>query len=123
MGASSRDRNLVLLGAIVLVAGPFVAAGIRVVQTRHDFRYLWVALAAFVGATAVMSIGRASGRLPAAMSRLSAIAFVLAGLLSVLVARLVGARAMIPMIMVAIVYALFFTGSQVLYTLSRQRGI
>ena len=123
MGASSRSRNLMLLAAIVLAAGPFVAAGIRVVQRRNDFRYLWVALAAFVGATAVMSIGRAGGQLPRLMSRLSAIAFLASTLLAVLMARLLGARALIGIIMVAIVYALFFTGSQMLYTLSRQRGI
>src|SRR6476661_6406500 len=97
-----------LLAAIVLAAGPFVAAGIRVVQTRNDFRYLWVALAALVGATAVMSIGRASGRLPAGMSRWSAVAFLVATVLAVLAARLLGARALVGVILVAIVYALFF---------------
>jgi O-antigen/teichoic acid export membrane protein len=124
MAASYRSRNkLMLLAAIVLAVGPFAAAGIRVVQTRNDFRYLWVALAALVGATAVMSVARAGGQLQGRMSQLSAVAFLAATLFAVLVARLLGARAIIGIVLVAIVYAVFFTGSQVLYTLSRQREI
>jgi hypothetical protein len=122
MGESDSSRNkLMLFGALVLGAGPIVAALIRVVQTGTDFRYLWVALASFVGATAVMSIGRANGSGSNALSKLSVVAFLVATLMAVLAARLLGARALPGIVLVAIVYAIFFTGSQVLFSLSRRR--
>jgi hypothetical protein len=53
--------------------------------------------------------------------RLSAVAFLVSTLLAVLAARLLGASAAFGIWAVAIVFALFTTGGQALYSLSRPR--
>jgi hypothetical protein len=110
----------VVLGALLALA-PFVAALIRFIQTGTDVRYFGVALAAFLGALAVMLIGRAGTQSKNVVLRLAAIAFLVSTLLAVLAARLLGARAAFGIWAVAIVYALFTTAGQVLYSLSRPR--
>jgi hypothetical protein len=80
-----------------------------------------VALASFLGAFAVMLIGKARTQRKNVVLRLSAIAFLVSTLLAVLAARLLGASAAFGIWAVAIVYALFTTAGQVLYSLSRPR--
>jgi hypothetical protein len=93
---------------------------IRRIQSGNDMRYFWVALAGFLGALVVMLIGRARTQTRSVVLRLSAIAFFVSTLLAVLAARLLGASAF-GIWAVAVVFALFFTASQVLYSLSRPR--
>jgi MFS-type transporter involved in bile tolerance (Atg22 family) len=107
--------------AVALALAPFGAALIRLTQTGTDVRYFWVALAAFLGALAVMLIGRAGTQRKDVVLRLAAVTFLVATLLAVLAARLLGARAAFGIWAVAIVFALFFTASQLLYALSRPR--
>jgi glucose uptake protein GlcU len=110
----------VVLGALLALA-PFVAAMIRFTQTGTDVRYFWVALAAFLGALAVMLIGRASTQRKNVVLRLSLVAFAVSTLLAVLASRLAGANAAFGIWAVGIVYALFTTAGQALYSLSRPR--
>jgi glucose uptake protein GlcU len=110
----------VILGALLALA-PFVAALIRFTQTGTDVRYFWVALAALLGALAVMLIGRASTQRKNVVLRLSVIAFAVSTLLAVLASRLAGANAAFGIWAVAIVYALFTTAGQAVYSLSRPR--
>jgi hypothetical protein len=105
----------------LLALAPFVAAMIRFTQTGTDVRYFWVALAALLGALAVMLIGRASTQRKNVVLRLSVIAFAVSTLLAVLASRLAGANAAFGIWAVAIVYALFTTAGQALYSLSRPR--
>jgi hypothetical protein len=109
------SRATVLYAAVVFAAAPFVTALMRVRRTGYDWRYVWVALAAFAGAIAVMWIGKASRQTSAVVKRLAIVAFLVSTLLAVLMARLLGARAGAGIAAVGIVYAIFFTTSTVLY--------
>jgi hypothetical protein len=110
-----------LVFAVALAIAPFVAALIRFTNTGSDTRYFWVALAAFLGALAVMLIGRASIQRKNVVLRLSLVAFAVSTLLAVLASRLAGANAAFGIWAVAIVYALFTIAGQALYSLSRPR--
>jgi len=121
MASENRSRPFRVVLAVALALAPFGAALIRFIQTGTDFRYFWVALAAFFGALIVMLIGKAGTQQKSVVLRLSAIAFLVSTLLAVLAARLLGASAAFGVWAVAIVFALFFTASQVLYSLSRPR--
>src|SRR5712671_1173547 len=116
-----RSRPIRVVLAVALALAPFGAALIRFTQTRTDVRYFWVALAAFLGALGVMLIGKARTQRKGVVLRLSGIAFLVATLLAVLAARLLGASAAFGIWAVAIVFALFSTAGQVLYSLSRPR--
>jgi hypothetical protein len=118
---SDRSRPIRVAFAVALALAPFVAALIRFTQTRTDVRYFWVALAAFLGALIVMLIGRARTQTRKVVLRLSVVAFFVSTLLAVLAARLLGANAAFGIWAVAIVYALFTTAGQALYSLSRPR--
>jgi hypothetical protein len=118
---SDRSRPIRVAFAVALALAPFVAALIRFTQTRTDVRYFWVALASFLGALIVMLIGRARTQTRKVVLRLSVVAFFVSTLLAVLAARLLGANAAFGIWAVAIVYALFTTAGQALYSLSRPR--
>jgi len=110
-----------LVLAVALAVAPFVAALIRFSQTGTDVRYFWVALAAFLGAFTVLLIGKAGTQRKNVVLRLSVVAFAVSTLLAVLASRLAGANAAFGIWAVAIVYALFTTAGQTLYSLSRPR--
>jgi O-antigen/teichoic acid export membrane protein len=119
--SENRSRPIRVVLAVALAIAPFVAALIRFTQTGTDARYFWVALAAFLGPLVVLSIGRARTQRKDAVLRLAGIAFLVSTLLAVLAARLLGASATFGIWAVAIVYALFTTAGQVLFSLSRPR--
>ena len=118
-GSLRISRPMLLTAAILLAAAPFGVAVIRVLRTGNDVRYFWVALAAFVGAGLAMSIGRARADAGVTLFRLSLLTFAVSTIAAVSAARLLGARAVFGIWAVAIVFALFFTASQALYTISR----
>jgi hypothetical protein len=118
---SDRSRPIRVALAVALALAPFVAALIRFTQTRTDVRYFWVALASFLGALIVMLIGKAGTQRKDVVLRLSVVAFLVSTLLAVLAARLLGASAMFGIVAVAVVFALFTTAGQALYSLSRPR--
>jgi O-antigen/teichoic acid export membrane protein len=119
--SENRSRPIRVVLAVALAIAPFGAALIRFTQTGTDVRYFWVALAAFLGPLVVLSIGRARTQRKDAVLRLAGIAFLVSTLLAVLAARLLGASATFGIWAVAIVYALFTTAGQVLFSLSRPR--
>jgi glucose uptake protein GlcU len=121
MASEHRSRPIRVVLAVALALAPFGAALIRFTQTGTDLRYFWVALAAFLGALIVMLIGKARTQRKDVVLRLSGLAFLVSTLLAVLAARLLGANAAFGIWAVGIVFALFFTASQVLYSLSRPR--
>jgi O-antigen/teichoic acid export membrane protein len=114
------SRATFLYAAAVFAAAPFLTALLRVSGTGYDWRYVWVALAAFIGAIAVMWIGRGTRHGRTVATRLAVVAFLVSTLLAVLMARLLGARAGVGIAAVGIVYAIFFTTSTILYALWRR---
>jgi hypothetical protein len=114
------SRATVLYAAAVFAAAPFVTALMRVVRTGYDWRYVCVALAAFAGAIAVMWIGKAPRQTKIVLMRLAVVAFLVSTLLAVLMARLLGARSGVGIVLVGIVYAIFFTTSSILYVLYKR---
>ena len=113
MARSSRSRMEYVI-AIALAAAPVGAGVIRLVQTRNDFRYLWLGLAAYAATYVVMRIGKSRSVTMRGLIWLTLIAFVVATLVDVLLGRLLGARAMIGVWLVAVVVALLAALSQLL---------
>ncbi len=91
MTRSHRDWRIhglsILFGAV-----PFAFAAVRALRTGSDFRYLWMALASLLGASAVMGGGKAAVRLPNSAVALSTGVFVIATSLAVLTAWFLGTR-------------------------------
>jgi hypothetical protein len=76
---------------MLLIMVPFAFGGLRAVSTRDDFRYLWMAAAALVGAATVMGLARI--RRTAVQFNVTSIlvAIVVAAVLGRLTAALLGA--------------------------------
>ena len=108
--------------AILFAAAPLAFAVIRAVRTGYDLRYLWVALAALLGTTVVMAVGKTSKRSPHAAVALSAAAFVVATLLAVLAAWLLGTRVGPGLLVVASAFGFCCATSCLLRVLARQRA-
>jgi len=90
MKRSAPGRGLHVLSVVVAVL-PFVFALIRAIRTGgQDLRYLWVALAALGGATAVVAAAGLHRRRLNAGAALFAAMFVSATLLALVAALLVG---------------------------------
>ena len=89
MKGSSQARRIHAL-SMFFAAVPFAFALIRYGQTGSDLRYLWVALASWLGATLVMVVGKAPGRILTVKVALSAGAFVMAMLFALLAVVLLG---------------------------------
>ncbi len=119
MERSPRERSLYLL-SIAFAMAPFAFGIVRAVQTGHDFRLLWMALASFLGAAAVTAIVKARNGNPTAFA-LSAAVFVISALFAALTGFLLGARAGPGTWMVAVVLALCWAASCDLYAVSRPR--
>ena len=106
--------------SFLFAAAPFALALVRAVQTGHDMRLLWMALASFVGATVVMAVAKAGSRKPSLVLSLTG-AFVVATLLAGLAAFADGARAAPGIWAVAVVFGLCCTVAQTLLAFSRPR--
>jgi hypothetical protein len=76
--------------SICVAAIPFAFALVRAVQTGYDLRYFWVALASLLGAMATTAVGRAHAKRPIAVVALVSGVFVIATLLAVLAAVMIG---------------------------------
>jgi hypothetical protein len=120
MTGRARQPGLFFL-SILLAAVPFVFALIRAIQTGTDFRYLWMAIAAFIGAALVMVIGKARDQTQNVVLQLSAIAFLTSTLVAGLTGRLLGARSITGILVVCVAFGLFSAAGQSLYALSRPR--
>ena len=88
---SRQERGFQAL-SILFGAAPFAFGLIRRVRTGYDLRYLWVAVAALIGATVGMAVGKAYRRQPSVTVALSAASFVIATLLATGAALLLGMR-------------------------------
>ena len=122
MRRSPRQLTFLLL-SVLLAAIPFAFAIVRALQTRSDFRYAWVALASFLGAAAVMIIGKARQRTPARVLALAVVALIAAALLAGIVAFVVGARSVLSMAVVAVGFGGCHAMGLALHALSRPRAL
>lgn len=109
--------------AIALGMAPPVFASIRALNARGDFRMAWMALASFLGASLVMSIGKGRPRKPGAVVALAAAALVLAMLLAGWTAVRLGATASFGIWAVSFVLSSCWATSYALAALSRPRTV
>jgi hypothetical protein len=122
MRRSPRERLIYFL-SILFAATPFAFALIRAFSTGYDLRFLWMALASFVGAAAVVAVGKASDRRPKSVLALSALILIMATLLAGLAAFLLGAKSVAAAGIVAFAFGFCWAVSHALYKLSRPRII
>jgi predicted neutral ceramidase superfamily lipid hydrolase len=117
MRRSPRER-LIFLIAIVFAVVPFAFGLIRAHTTGSDFRYLWVAIASFIGVT-VMTVGSARARTSTPSLTLPALVLLVATLAAAATAFLLGANSIPAVLVVALAYGLCFAASSALYIRSR----
>jgi hypothetical protein len=122
MRRSPRERLIYLL-AILFAAVPFAFGLVRALRTGYDLRYLWMALASFLGAAVVIAVGKTLSEKPKGLLALSALVLVVATLLAGLVAFLLGAKSVAGAGIVAFAFGLCCTASYALNALSRPRMI
>ena len=116
--ASAAIKRASELLSILFGAVPFAFALVRAVRTGHDLRYLWVALAALLGATIAMAIRKAH-RTRTSLG-LGLTAFVLATLLATAMALFLGTQFGPGVLLVASGCGGCLAASCVLYALGGQ---
>jgi hypothetical protein len=113
---SASQSLSILFGAV-----PFVFALVRAVRTGDDLRYLWVAIAALLGAAIAMAM-RNAHRLRTSVG-LGLTAFVLATLLATAVALSLGTQFGPGMLLVASGYGGCLAASCMLYAHAHPRNV
>jgi len=107
--AAIAGSSIPLRAASILVAlVPFAFGVVRAARTGQDLRYLWVALAALMGAAIPIALGRRRAPRPATSAALAAIALVLSTVFAMLAARLLGTAIGLGMLVVASAFGLCF---------------
>jgi len=94
---------------------PFAFGVVRAVRTGQDLRYLWVALAALIGAVVPIGLGRARARRSAASAALAVTALFPSILCAMLAARLLGTVMGPGILVVAAAFGLCFAVAGLLY--------
>jgi len=107
--------------AILIALAPFTFGVVRALRTGQDLRYLWVALAALIGAAIPVGLGRNRGRGPAAAAALAVAALFLSILFAMLAARLLGTVMGLGILVVAAAFGLCFAVAAALHVLARER--
>lgn len=105
--------------SILFATVPFAFAAVRAIRTGYDFRYCGVALASFLGASAVMVVGNAYSGRPNSAAALSAGVFVIATLFAVSAAWLLGTRVGPGSVVVGSAFGFCCATSCALYVLAR----
>jgi hypothetical protein len=109
--------------SVFVAAVPFGFALVRAVRTGYDLRYFWVALASLFGAMVTIAVGRAHRRRPIAIVALVAGVFVVATLLAVLVALLIGTTFGLGIIAVGSAFGFCFAVGALLHALGHPRTL
>lgn len=104
--------------ALGATAVPFAFGFLRARSTGSDFRYLWVALAALIGAVAVMSVVRVAKAGPRGALALAATVFIVSTLAAALAARLQGTAAGAGMLVVVAAFGACFAAGAALRALA-----
>jgi len=116
-----RNSRQFLALSIFVAAVPFAFALTRAFRTGNDLRYFWVALASLLGAMTTVAVGRAHLRTPIALVALGSGVFVVATLVAVLAAALIGTALGLGIITVAAAFGLCFAVGALLHILARPR--
>ena len=122
MRRALQNRRLFAL-SIFVAAVPFAFALVRAVRTGYDLRYFWVALASLLGAMATIAVGRAHLTRPIAIVALVAGVFVIATLLAVFAASLIGTTLGPGIIAVGAAFGFCFAVGALLHILARPRSL
>jgi len=96
----SRAQTLLLVAGLLIESLPIAFGVIRAAQTGTDFRYLWSAIAALVGAAAVTARGSNTDRVAVR----GTLALCMGTLLAAVTAVLVGARSPGAVLVVALAF-------------------
>lgn len=120
MKRSPREQ-LIFLAAILFTAAPIAFGVIRALQTGSDLRYLWVAIAAYLGANVVMSAGKARSRTTSGVFTLAIAATVIGTIVAGLAAKFMTHTASSAAWLVALFFAFCFAAGSALYAISRPR--
>ena len=121
MKRSHRQQRFYFL-SILFAMAPIAFALIRAFRGHYDLRMLWMALASFVGATVVMTLGRVRRRGTRGIAALAIVALIVAMLAAGSIAMRLGATAAAGIWPVSFVLSVCWVVSYVLDTLSRPRA-
>ena len=121
MKRSSREMALLVVG-ILLIAAPFVFGLLRAKQTGTDWRYLWVAISAFVGSSILIAIGRSRSKTSTVTVGIAAIALIVATLAAVVGAKFLANTQSAATWIVAFAFAFCTTVGTVIYFVSQPRN-
>jgi hypothetical protein len=114
------NRNWRIYGLSILFAAvPSAFAVVRAIRTGDDFRYLWVALASLLSALVVMVVAEADRRGPIVAAARSTWVFVVATLVAVFAAWLLGVRVGPGSLLVGSAFGLCYAASCTLNVLAR----
>jgi len=109
--------------SFVFAAIPFAFALIRAIKTGTDFRYLWMAVAAFVAAAAFVAIERARSRQRDVTTSMPLGVFLVVALVAALTGYLLGARSSVGVWVVSVGFAFCWALSYMVYPFSRPRPL
>jgi drug/metabolite transporter (DMT)-like permease len=109
--------------SMVFAAVPFAFALIRTFQTGDDLRYLWVAIAGLCGAVAAVWVAGPDGTSPKEALVLLAVVFVVATLLGVLTALLLGTKLGPAVVLVGAAFGFCFAVGAALYMRASRRTV
>jgi len=109
--------------SFVLAAVPFAFALIRAIKTGTDFRYLWMAVAAFIAAAAFVAIEKERGRRRNVTTSMPLGVFLIVTVVAALTGYLLGARSSVGVWVVSIGFAFCWALSYMAYPFSRPRPL
>lgn len=115
-------EQLFLIAGILLIAAPFAFGFLRAMTTGTDWRYLWVAIAAFVGSSVVIGIGKSRSKTSSVTVGIAAIALIVATLTAVLGAKFMAHTQSVATWIVAFAFAFCSAVGTVLYFVSKPRS-
>lgn len=112
--------RLLRIASVLSAAVPFAFALLAAWLPRHDTRFLWLAIAGFVGMMLVRQVAPNRGRGIGGALGMAAIVLVVALLLAAIIIRMMMSRLSAGSLFVALAFSLCFALSHALATLSAQ---
>jgi hypothetical protein len=120
MKRTSKEMLFLVVG-ILLVAAPFAFGLLRAINTGTDWRYLWVALGAFIGSAVIIAIGRARSTASVTIGNAFS-ALLVSTLAAVLAAKYIGNTRSTATWIVSFAFAFCTTIGTVFYLISKPRA-
>jgi hypothetical protein len=114
-------EQLILVAGILLIAAPFAFGFLRAFTTGTDWRYLWVAIVAFVGSSAIIAIGRSRSQTSSVTIGITAVALIGSTFAAVIGARFLAHTQSAATWIVSFAFAFCTTVGTVLWLASQPR--